>query len=114
MQEYGKQFGFNVFINESFNTFDKAAWKKVKAEAIATSNPQLPIDYYAHSSLFSARLYVRADRLARRIAKGAGIKHPDSLVDLPVEVNYEDLSQAGTTGRYNETGRCLNGVMRRR
>ena len=113
MQQYAKLFGFQVNVTESKDTFDKAAWKQMKSAAMATANPELPIAYYKNALFFSARLYVRADRLARRIAKNAQVAQPEGLSVLAENVDYENTKKAGEMKRYDETGRCLNGVMRR-
>lgn len=113
MQKYAEIFHFNVDVSEAVSTFDKAEWKAVKAKAHAEKNPELPIHHYANRMFFGARLYVRCDREARRVAIHANQAQPEQLAVLAPDVNPSDLSKAGTQGRYNETGRCLNGVMRR-
>jgi hypothetical protein len=113
MKQYAGIFGFHVDVSQSKDTFDKMAWKKVKGEAITSGNPLLPIEFYAKSSLFGARLYVRTDRLARRIVKVGQLALPEGMAQLADNVDYEDTKKAGEMKRYDETGRCLNGVMRR-
>lgn len=112
MLKHAEKFGFHVNASESHDTFDKHKWKAMKAEALATKNPHLPINYYQSVDYFSARLYVRADRLARRIAVLHNLPTPELLTSLPQGANIEDIKNAGSQGRYNETGRCLNGVMK--
>lgn len=111
MKNYGKHFGFKVNCEESYDTFDKKKWKVIKAEAIAKKNPNLPVAFYGNSDFFSARLYVRTDRLARRIAIENNLPLPEVLAEF--KGDYENTKNAGRDGRYDETGRCLNGVMRR-
>jgi copper oxidase (laccase) domain-containing protein len=113
LQAYAKIFGFGIDISKSQNTFDKSQWKAVKEEAIRKKDPELPIKYYTESTLFSARLYTRCDRLARRIARENGLPLPKLLATLADNIDPDNLKTAGQTGRYNETGRCLNGVMLR-
>jgi len=113
MQKYSEMFGFNVDISESRTTFDRKAWQAVKAEAIDKHDPQLPLSHYQQSNFFSARQYVRCVRLAGRIAKQNGLPQPEQLAFLAPNIDPEDIKKAGEQGRYNETGRCLNGVRRR-
>ncbi|MCX7115691.1 MAG: laccase domain-containing protein [Gammaproteobacteria bacterium] len=113
LQKYSRFIGFQVDVSQSVDTFSKTEWRRVKAEAIETQDPLLPIRHYENQSFFSARLYVRADRLARRIAQQSGKPLPEELVSLPSTVDIEDKASSAKLGRHAETGRCLNGVMMR-
>ncbi|MES2218303.1 MAG: laccase domain-containing protein [Pseudomonadota bacterium] len=111
MELYAKSFGFTVNSSEHQDTFNKEPWREMKRTALANNDPISPINYYKNQMYFSARMYVRADRLARRIAKKTNSPLPETLAVIPDTTNYEDLSKASS--RYAETGRCLNGVMRK-
>jgi copper oxidase (laccase) domain-containing protein len=113
MQKHAETFNFQINLNENADTFDKTSWKKMKKEANENSDPLLPILYYKRCKFFSARLYVRADRLSRRIARQANKPLPDELATLAAEIDFEDVRNASKHNRYSETGRCLNIVMRR-
>jgi hypothetical protein len=113
IEKYAEMFKFQVNSSKSHNTFDKTAWKLVKQKAIEEKDPQLPIDYYKSQPFFGARLYTRVDRLARRIANQHQLELPEELEQRSSSFNVEDITKAGTDGRYAETGRCLNGVMKR-
>jgi copper oxidase (laccase) domain-containing protein len=113
MQKHAETFNFQIRLNEKADTFDKIRWKNMKKEAIEKSDPMLPILYYKQCKFFSARLYVRVDRLSRRIAKKANKPLPEQLAPLAAEIDFEEVKNASKHNRYSETGRCLNIVMRR-
>lgn len=86
-----------VIVNESKNTFDKAAWKEVKAAAnnLAAQGKiddaeDLLTEYYKKQNYFGARQFTRVERQIARV-------HGES------DKKYER--------DYARTGRCLNGVM---
>jgi copper oxidase (laccase) domain-containing protein len=112
MMKHAETFQFILNINENADTFDKIRWKQVKAEALAKNDPEIPLQYYQHCKFFSARLYVRADRLARRIARQENKPLPRQLAPLAEAIDFEDVKNASKYNRYSETGRCLNLVMR--
>jgi copper oxidase (laccase) domain-containing protein len=112
MQRYAEQFGFQLDLSENKTTFNLNEWKEVKAYSQLHNDPKLPVDYYKFNPLFSARLYARTVRLAERIAKAAQCPVPEEVAVLPAH-DVENIKEAGRQGRYDETGRCLNGIMRR-
>ena len=113
LQCLAREFGFRMDVSECADTFDKTAWKQIKQQAITTRDPELPLRYYQSCKFFSARLYTRVDRLSRNIADTHKLPLPAGLAILPESVDYKNIKQAGVNGRYDETGRCLNAIMRR-
>jgi len=111
MQEYSRSFGFTVDFIESSNTFNKTEWKLMKKKALEEKNPLAPLRYYERLPFFGARQFARAVRLACRIAEQNGLPLPPELTTL--QGDLKNIKTAATQGRYNETGRCLNGVMKR-
>ncbi len=111
MAEYSQQFGFTVNFSESSNTFNKTEWKLIKKQAIEEKDHTVPIRYYSELPFFGARLFARAVRQAYRVAHSNGKPMPEELTTL--KGNLENVKTAAADGRYDETGRCLNGVMQR-
>jgi copper oxidase (laccase) domain-containing protein len=94
IQQAAAIFGIKqVDISESASTFDKRAWKAVKATA--TTAEELQADY-ASLKFFSARRHARTERQIIRVCEASGTEPPSGV---------------SAKADYSRTGRCLNGVM---